>query len=724
MFRRRTIILAFLFTAAFLAMAGRMWQLQVLKADYYRQMGQKRLHRLRQIPPARGRILDRRGRVLAEDVPNFELWLKPAYYKGSRRSSNITGYFPELGPDELISILKSTGNERELKSSLALGYLQQKDPLVARLAQILKNKDETIADARQRVAQAVLASLTSREDTELHSFTDSRLCFSEIPVKALIELEQLMADPHSEVYFSALSVRGGYKRNYPYGALMGHLTGYTGQLSQDEYRVLRGRWLDDGTLEDGEGKIVKNGKTFFSLAEGSDEFEMIQPRVIRRSGVQHRVKGYFANEIVGRGGVEQWYNDELRGRHVWRIEQMVKPEPGGPRVFVEAGVPRQAVNGSDITLTIDVDFQKKVTQIMDTELAKLSRLPEHQSALRRHKLTGFTGVAVVMDVRNGEIYALVSDPSFDPNALSTDFAKLLKDERKPLFNRAISGSYPPGSTLKPLVATAGLEEGKITEHTEFNCPGVLTLGQREYVCMNRHVHGDITVVDALKVSCNVYFYHLGETIGGKLLVSWLSALGLGRESGIDLPGEASGHLPAKAFTGIRWSLGETYHLAIGQGAIDATPLQMATAYAALANGGDLLRPHVRYDPADPELNTPRSKMRISPAVTKVVDEGMWKVIQWDEYPRGTAVKFAKIDGFEYMGKTGSAQKSKRDTHAWLCALAPYKKPEIVVAVLVPFGNHGGNSCGAIVRRIVEAYFNLNDRERERETDKQDGGGLG
>lgn len=722
MFRRRTIILGFLFSALFIAMGARMWQLQVVKASYYKEMGRKRLHRLRQIPPSRGRILDRRGRVLAEDVSSFELWLKPASYKGRRRKKNIIGNLGELSPQKILDLCQMQGSERELNESLAVKYLRDKNNLVRQLAQIIKNPDETTLQARSRIAQAVFDSAVSRDEKTAHSLTDPRMCLNQLSLKSVMQIERILADERSGYDFSAISIRGGYERNYPYGALMGHITGYTGKLTAEDYRKLRGRWLDDGSLEEGEGQIIKNGKVFFDLPENSDEYEMILPRLVRRGGKEYRVKGYLSNEIVGRGGVEQWYNNELRGRHVWRIEHMVKPDPRGPRIFVESGSPRQAVNGSDIVLTIDVEFQKKVTDILSSELNRLSRMGEHRRALNRQKINKFTGIAIVMDIKNGEVLAMVSLPSFDPNTLRKEFKKLLKDKRKPLFNRAISGAYPPGSTLKPLVATAGLEEGKVVKSTTFECRGVEMLGDREYVCMNRVAHGHVNVIDALKVSCNIYFYHLGARIGSKLLSGWLSALGLGRDTGIDLPGESSGHLPAKAFTGIRWSTGETYHLSIGQGAIDATPIQMTAAYAAIANGGDLLRPHLRYDPADPELNTPRSKMRISKHTSDIVERGMWKVIQWDEYPRGTAVKYARIDGFEYMGKTGSAQKNKRDTHAWLCALAPYKDPQIAVTVLVPYGNHGGSTCGAIVRKIVEAYFNLD--EKSRQGDDEGGGGLG
>lgn len=712
MFRRRTLILACLFALAFVAMGARLWQLQIIRHDHYTQMSSQRLHRLRQLPPARGRILDSKGRVLAEDAASFELWFKPAVYIGRGRNRTLQSVLGELTPETLVGLIRSVGGDRDLRYTAALNYLAARDPLTLWLAELLRTSEESQQEARWRVARTLLEAATGPGDGSLSGLTDARRCFSDIPLPALLAIEKEQRNPYSGRDLSCLEVRGGYKRTYPYGSICGHITGCVGALTPEDYRKLRGQWNANGTPEAGAGEILRNGRVFFRVEKGSDEESMIALRMVRRGADEFRAKGYFANEMVGRGGIEEWYNDELRGRHTWRLEQMVKPDATGPRTFIEAGPPRAAVNGTDIRLTIDAEFQKKVRAIFDSELRRLSKLPEHRAALNRQRIDVFNGAAVVLHAHTGEILALVSLPDYDPNSLSADFRDLLKDRRQPLINRAIAGSYPPGSTIKPLVAVAGLEETRINANTHFVCEGFETLGEREYVCMNRVHHGSLEVTDALKSSCNVFFYHAGAALGGPRLARWLSDLGLGKPSGIDLPGERAGHLPKNAFTGRRWSLGETYHLSIGQGPIDATPLQMSLAYAAIINGGNLPRPHLRDDPADPALTEPRSRMRLDPENVRLVEEGMFKVIDHDQFPRGTATEFAKIPGFDYMGKTGSAQKDKRSTHAWLVAAAPYKEPEIVVGVIVPFGNHGGSTCGAIVRRIVAAYFNLPDNADE------------
>ncbi len=714
MFRRRTILIAFLFALAFGGEVYRLWQLQVTDSAYYREMGTQRQHRLKQLAPARGRILDRRGRVLAEDAASFELWFRPARYAGKGGQRKLTSCLGGVDADRLSDLMSALGKNRDLKYALALQSMIASDPLTARLSPLLQQPGESPQAARERVAKTLLDAALARGDSGAAGLTESRRCFSDISFTAWQEIERTQANPYKSNELDALETRLGYKRKYPFGNCLGHITGYVGNLTPDDYRMLRGRWLDDGALEPGAGEITKNGRPFFRVDRGSDEEEILKPKLVSRAGEEFRIKGYLANEMVGRGGIEEWYNDELRGRHIWRLEQMIKATPDGPRQFVESGQERRAVNGTDVYLTLDAEFQKKVTRIFDAELQRLSKMPEHRGALNRQQIGVFAGAAVVMNAKNGEIYALVSLPDFDPNTLSTEFSDLLKDRRKPLINRVIAGSYPPGSTLKPLVATGALEEGRITANTHFDCEGSEFLGVKEFVCMNRAHHGSIDVTDALKSSCNIFFYHAGAALGGQKLSGWLNTLGLGHQTGIDLPGERAGHLPAKALAGKGWSLGENYYLAIGQGAIDATPLQMAVGYAAIVNGGLILRPHLRYDPADPELSEPRQQIRLSDKTVKLVEYGMWKVVQWDTFPRGTAVETARIPGFEYMGKTGSAQKDRRDTHAWLVAAAPYKDPQIIVSVIVPFGNHGGSTCGVVVRKIVEAYFGLEDERAERE----------
>ena len=727
MFKRRTIIIGFLFTLAFFFLISRLWYLQVYRADYYRKMGEKRIHRLRPLPPSRGTIFDRRGRVLAEDVASFDLWLQLARYKKIAGERRLVSNIDVIKIDELYDLLTASGTDYDLKFKVMKKDLTERSEFVDRLCNILQQEAEDVVSLKNRVVDSILAVIGRVDVTNkngvyksrkniLHNLTDPIRMLRDISISAYEEIEQLKINPYTEEEMIAVEPRGGYKRIYPFGELMGHITGYTGNLNKDEYTELRGYWDDDNSIVEGKGVIKKSGRIFFQVDEGSEEEEMIRPRIRRREGKQYYISGgSFTNEMVGRSGIEQWYNQDLRGEHVWRVEKLVKLYEDGPRVFVNAGMRREAVNGENITLTIDVEFQQEVQDILYDEVRRISRMSKHRKALNKHEFTEFPATVLVMNVNNGEIYAMVSLPGFDPNKIheAEYYKQLVEDNRYPLYNRAISGiikgGSPAGSTIKPLVGLAALEEGKITAQTHFLCEGALHIGDREYVCMNRAHHGSIDVTDALKVSCNIFFYRTGEALGGKLLAKWLRNFGLGVQTGIDLPRERAGHLPEHAFTGRGWSLGESYYMGIGQGAIDVTPVQLATAYAAIATGGNKIRPHLKFDPSDPFLNEPVARMSFSKKNVEIIKKGMWKVVQISAYPRGTAYRLGHIDGFEYIGKTGSAEAGvgrQKDTHASFIALAPYEEPEIVVAALMPYADHGGDSCSQLVKRIIKAYFQL------------------
>ncbi len=734
MFRRRTILLGFVFALGFAFLIGRLWYLQVYTGEYYKTMGEKRLHRLRPLPPSRGSILDRKGRVLAGDVASFDLWLQLASYKNITGKRTLVSNIDTINTNDLYDALISDGTQKEIKLNLIKKNLTENSGFVEHLAKIIeKNNSEydTLEKAKLKVVDSIMDVLSRisvkgssgvylSKKSILHSFIDPMKMLSDISLSTYQEVDQLKLNPYTQDEFEAITARGGYKRVYPYGELMGHITGYTGNLTNDDYLTLRGYWDDNGELVEGKGVITKRGRVFFDVKEGSEEEEMIRPRIRRREGKQYFISGgAFSNEMVGRRGIEEWYNQELRGEHVWRVEKLVKPNPDGPRLFINAGARREAINGENIRLTIDVDFQQKVSDILHDELRTLSKDPKHRKALNKHKFTEFPATVIVMNVHNGEIYAMVSTPEYDPNKIHGQeyYDEIIKDNRYPLYNRAITGivkgGSPAGSTIKPLVGIAALEEGAITRNTEFLCEGVELIGDKEYVCMNRAHHGYIDVTDALKVSCNIFFYKAGAALGSKKLSAWMRDLGLGARTGVDLPKELPGHLPENAFTGRRWSLGENYHLSIGQGAIDITPLQLATAYATIVSYGSKPRPHLKYDPADPELNEPTGMMKLSKKNVDIVKEGMWKVVQSGEYPRGTAFKLGKIAGFEYIGKTGSAEsgrRSNKDTHASFAAVAPYSDPEIVVVALIPYGDHGGASCARLVKRVIKAYFNLDEFE--------------
>jgi penicillin-binding protein 2 len=420
--------------------------------------------------------------------------------------------------------------------------------------------------------------------------------------------------------------------------------------------------------------------------------------------------GYLQGEVIGQSGVEALLEPSLRGRAGGRN---VVVDVAGRVVELLDEIP--AVRGGGVMLTLDLDLQ---------QAAEEAFLPD---ALGE---PGKLGAAVALDPRTGEVLALVSKPSFDPN----DFAggvdpgtwkRLTGDEWRPIQNRAISGQYPPGSAYKPIVAAAVLGERVATPQERVFCPGHFTLGRRTYRCWKKEGHGSVDLREALKRSCDVYFYTMGLRLGIDRIAEYAEAFGLGRRSGIPLAQEKPGLVPTSGWKlrrfGEKWMGGETVSASIGQGYNLATPLQMAVAYAALANGGTLLAPRLvrareeRGRMAPEPGPEPRGRLPVAEADLARIREALAAVV---EEPGGTGGR-ARVPGVRVAGKTGTAQVVRLEhtedleeheipiryrDHAWFVSFAPAEAPEIVVAALAEHGGHGGSAAAPIAQKILARYF--------------------
>ena len=321
------------------------------------------------------------------------------------------------------------------------------------------------------------------------------------------------------------------------------------------------------------------------------------------------------------------------------------------------------------------------------------------------------GSVVALDVRTGAVRALVSYPSFDPNAFvsfgaQADRVRLMRDPARPLLNRAIRGRYPPGSTLKMVAAAAALERGLTDTLSTFPpCYGSMSMGDVVFRCASRRGHGELGLLEAMETSCNIYFYHLAQLLGIDAWHDYGRRLGLGSPTGIDLdPGEVSGQLPDRRFYADRqgWALGYLMNLVIGQGETLVTPLQVARYVAALANGGYLVTPHLHGRPP------PAQRIEgLSASTLGIVRRAMHRVVHGD---RGTG-RSARIEGLAIAGKSGTAQGPNRDDDAWFVAFAPYQRPEIAVVAVVEGGGGGGAVAAPVVRAVLEAW--LADRADKR-----------
>ena len=405
---------------------------------------------------------------------------------------------------------------------------------------------------------------------------------------------------------------------------------------------------------------------------------------------------------VGKNGAESVYDDRLRGA------------AGNSRVEVNAYgrvirelVRQEGKSGDDLVLTINGGLQSYAS----------ARLAEESAA------------AVVMDVNGGEVLALASSPSYDPNEFNHGISRdswrtLLNDKRKPLINKAVAGQYPPGSTFKMMVALAALEEGIAGPGHTVYCPGHMRLGNRRFHCWKRGGHGYLNMVAAVKKSCDVYFYDLAKRLGVDRIAATARRFGLGRTTGIDLPGERGGLVPTRQWKEEtkrgRWQKGEDLVVGIGQGYLLTTPLQLAVMVARIANGGVAVSPRLlRGVPAgdDDPVAPAVAEIGVSEASLAVVREGMNKVTN---HSRGTAyVARIKQDGMEMAGKTGTVQvrritRSERATgvrknedkpweerdHALFVAFAPVARPRFAISVVVEHGGSGSKAAAPIARDIL------------------------
>lgn len=439
-------------------------------------------------------------------------------------------------------------------------------------------------------------------------------------------------------------------RVYPRGRLACHLLGYVGRAD-----------LSARTGADGEAPPEK--------------FHYYLPEMAGKSGVEKRLDGVLRANAGGKLEIQV----DVSG---FKFDEVSRREPG---------------RGGDVVLTLDERIQQAAEAAIDGE----------------------RGAVVVIDPRNGDILALASAPGYDPNDFvpsipSSIWNGLLRDERRPLYNRATGGEYAPGSTFKPVTLLAALHSGKITATTRFSCPGYFTLGRARFRCWQHWGHGNIDLQSAIRYSCNVYMFHSALACGPEALQEMARACGFGRRTGISLDFERPGLVPDNAWKrearGDSWRDGDTCNLCIGQGALLVTPLQLAMYAGALANGGTLWRPRlvrqirVVEGPAqDIAAAEAPDGPEWEPRHIRVVREGMRDAVN---EPDGSG-KRAKLSQVTVAAKTGTAEygvKGAGKKMTWMIAFAPYEQPRYALALLVEDGISGGTTAAPKVKKLLAQVF--------------------
>lgn len=413
---------------------------------------------------------------------------------------------------------------------------------------------------------------------------------------------------------------------------------------------------------------------------------------------------YSLGDLWGASGLERAFDLDLRGEdgvNARVVDARGKEIRGNPDLkILESTASYAPTDGKFLLSTLDFDAQKVAAEAMGE---------------RR-------GAVVAMDPLTGEVLVLTSSPGYDANKIikniDKDYWRMINtDENKYLFNRAIQGTYPSGSTYKIVDSVAGLMSGKITTETQFTCGGGLKFGNRFFQCWKSGGHGAIQLVRAITQSCDVFFYNVGLKVGVDGLKKYATLLGLGQKTGIEIPYEEGGLIPSSEWKMKRfkqpWIESETLSIAIGQGYDLVSPIQNARMIAMIANGGHEIAPHLLKGILDADRKVLRSgEPKMGPQVIpteilKPIQEGLIGVVQGE----GTA-RALRASPYKIAGKTGTAQvvgneskfRGERRDHAWFVAYAPYDNPKIAVAVLVENGGHGGVAAAPVAQAVIDTYL--------------------
>jgi len=402
---------------------------------------------------------------------------------------------------------------------------------------------------------------------------------------------------------------------------------------------------------------------------------------------KYKIYGYRMQDFVGKDGVERTYNDYLHG-----INGGLQTEVDSKGRQVELLAIKEPQPGKDLYLTINLELQKFCDSILEDK----------------------KGAIVAMEPSTGAVLALVSHPDFNPNAFvkPNNYKEVIgflnNSKMFPMLNRAISGTYPSGSVFKIVIAAAALDSGKFNPQKTFICNGQYPVGNRLFHCWNEKGHKSLNIKEAIKYSCNVFFYQLGLFIGPDVIAQYAFKLGFGNLTGIDLPGESKGLVPSPSWKRkmLReaWYRGETANYAIGQGYLLVTPIQVCRLVSAIANGGKLVHPFVVEKIEKINLHHAKAEnLNINKKTIKLIKESLKNVVNG---PRGTGL-YARSKKVTISGKTGTAQNPHGKSHAWFVGFAPFEDPKISVVVFLEQGGKGGLKPARFSKKIIEKAYELN-----------------
>lgn len=681
-FSNRYVFLYLFIFAVTIILFIALFNLQIVNGESYRTQSENRLLREKVIQAPRGEMYDRNGNVLVTNEMGFSLLLyktntdKEVLNESLLQITKILDKNQDKYVNTLPIYINEDGNavfnftgDNAYESETAWKKKYKYDETLTAYDVLMKMKDKYVIQQQDLRDIRIIAG--QRFDIERCGYS----AYNPYQISTSISRESVNEIEEQNSNFPGLNISTVPVRSYIRGTLAAHILGYTGPISSDELDI----YTD-----------------------------------------------YGRNDTIGKAGIESVFEKYLRGTNgVKKVEMS-----SNGRMNEEYEV-TSSIKGSDIILTIDANLQEVAETALAENINKIAT-----GGFRYKYEDADSGAVVVLNVKTGEVLAMASYPSYDPSLFiggisNKDWKELINNPANPLYNRAIQATYAPGSTFKMVTAIAGLENGDITTNEKILDTGIYDKGHKPqcwYYSSYGLTHGEVNVTEAIKTSCNCFFYETGYRMGIDTLAKYASYFGLGAKTGIELQGEKSGTLASRDYAtskGNTWYVADTLSASIGQSYNSFTPIQLATYIAILSNGGYKIQPTLIKDIISPEgisynkgdivqyvnekLGIPSTNNQIQMAFEneniKAVLQGMKDVT--DE-SGGTAYGMFKSLPVAVGGKTGTAEAGAGSNNGVFVGFAPFDNPEIAVAVVVEHGGHGSYT-GEVVRDIMKEYFGVNSQ---------------